>query len=59
MAWSAHRGGMSSRIQRGAPGHASSAPSSVPMVKDSTVVVPSKPTVQGMASAMIELTVRG
>ena len=59
MAWKAHRGGMRRPIQRGALGHARSAPSKVPMAKESSVVVPSRPMVQGIASAMISRTVRG
>ena len=59
MACSAHNGGISQRIQRGAPGQASSAPSNVPMPNDSSVVVPRRPTVQGTASAISSRTVRG
>ena len=59
MACSAHSGGISQRIQRGAPGQASSAPRNVPMPNDSSVVTPSSPTVQGSASAISSRTVRG
>ena len=59
MACSAHNGGISQRIQRGAPGHASSAPSRVPIPNDSSVVVPRSPTVHGTASPTISRTVRG
>ena len=59
MACSAQSGGISQAIQRGARGHASSAPSSVPMPKDKSVVVPSRPIVQGSESAISSRTVRG
>ena len=59
MACSAHNGGISQRIQRGAPGQASSAPSNVPMPNDSSVVMPSRPMVHGSASAISSRTVRG
>ena len=59
MACNAHNGGMMHRIQRGAPGHASNAPSSVPAAKENSVVRPSSPIVQGSASRIMLATVRG
>ena len=50
---------MSHRIHRGARGQPSSAPSNVPRTNERTVVVPRRPIVQGSASAIISLTVRG
>ena len=59
MACNAHSGGISHRIQRGAPGQASSAPSTVPAAKENSVVRPSSAIVQGSASAIMPATVRG
>ena len=59
MACSAQSGGISQAIQRGAPGQASKAPSSVPSAKDTKVVVPNNAKVQGMASPISSFTVRG
>ena len=59
MACSAHNGGISQRIQRGAPGQASSAPRIVPITNENSVVRPSSPIVQGSASAIMPTTVRG
>ncbi len=59
MACSAHNGGISQRIQRGAPGQASNAPSTVPAANENRVVSPSSPTVQGRASPIMPTTVRG
>ncbi len=50
---------MMKRIQRGAPGQASSAPRIVPAAKENSVVVPSSTTVHGTASAIMLATVRG
>ncbi len=52
-------GGKAKRSQRGAPGQPRMAPSIVPIVNASSVVVNSNPIVHGSASASMLVTVRG